>query len=278
MLFSDLDIQQVDTVADIDEEDLCSDIFMDESPESDILRENSDNDVELLEEDDDSSSLLSESDGSDECDIDLYDILNLMNKCRIIIKTIRKSTILYEALCKIARRSSVKVGLVLDMKIRWNSTYTMLHRLLDYQSIFKEFYDNLASIDGITNKQQSRLLKTKLTEVDWGLIQALRRVLYRFYVATTIISGNKYPTLSLAYAIIYSLTHYLNNKSTDEMENALKSMLVGSFHKHMIRSGKEGELLRIVGLLDPITHELVSSEDKQLAEEFILKEVRLHFL
>ena len=278
MLFSDLNIQQVDIVADTDEEDLCSDMFMDESLESDILTENSDNDAELLEEDDDSSSLLSESDGSDECNIDFYDIPNLMNKCRIIIKTIRKSTILYETLYKIAGRSSVKVGLVLDMKIRWNSTYTMLHRLLDYQSIFKEFYDNLTSIDGITDKQQSRLLKTKLTEADWGLIQALQRVLHRFYVATTIISGNKYPTLSLAYAIIYSLAHYLNNKSSDEMENALKSMLVGSFHKYMIRGGKEGELLRVVGLLDPITHELVSSEDKQLAEEFILKEVRLHFL
>ena len=139
MLFSDLDIQQVGTVADTDDEDLSSDMFMDDSLESDILTENSDNDVELLEEDDDSSSLQSELDGSDECNIDFYDIPNLMNKCRIKIKTIRKSTILYETLCKIARRSSVKVDLVLDMKIRWNSTYTMLQRLLDYQSILKNF-------------------------------------------------------------------------------------------------------------------------------------------
>ena len=80
MLFSVLGIQQNATVVDTGEEDLCTDMIMDESLESDILTVYSDNDVEPLEGDD-SSSLISEPNGPDECNIDSCDSLNLMNKC-----------------------------------------------------------------------------------------------------------------------------------------------------------------------------------------------------
>ncbi|CAF1443075.1 unnamed protein product [Adineta ricciae] len=85
----------------------------------------------------------------------------LMTKCRKFIVTIRKSSILNDALLKLAR-DVVSVELVQNMKIRWNSTYKMIQRLLLYQNVLGTFYDNLDTIDGVTVGQRKKLIESKL--------------------------------------------------------------------------------------------------------------------
>ena len=45
----------------------------------------------------------------------------------------------------------------------------------------------------------------------------------------------------------------------------------------MIRDGREMALIRVSALLDPLIHDLLTLEDKQAAESFILKEVMLRY-
>lgn len=142
-----------------------------------------------------------------------------------------------------------------------------------YQSILEKLYDELDSLPGNTDTQRKELFHSKITGNAWHVVQALRRAFERFDEATKGLSGQKYPSSSLAYASVFSLLHYLNHRSSDSIENEIKDMLLDSYNRHMVRDGKEMELIRVSALLDPLTHDLLTLEDKQAAESFILKEV-----
>ena len=103
----------------------------------------------------------------------IKDIINLMEKCRTVITTIQKSSILSETIHTFANKLSIKGGLIIDMRVRWNSSYKMLQRILVYQTVFEKLYEELHSLVGITNKQRNKLLELKLDGNDWNLIQTL---------------------------------------------------------------------------------------------------------
>ena len=153
-----------------------------------------------LDCDDDSS----DSDEDEAIVLDVEDIGILMAKSRKLINIIRKSSILNDAIRNLARDSTT-VELIVDMKVRWNSSFQMIQRLLLHQQVLATFFDNLDSLDGVTSKQRKKLSEVKLSSVDWNILLAMRRVLERFNDATEILSGKSYPTLSLAYPVIYSL-------------------------------------------------------------------------
>ena len=160
--------------------------------------------------------------------MDIKDVGILMAKSRKLINTIRKSSILNDAIRNLARDFTA-VELIVDIKIRWNSSYKMIQRLLLHQQVLATFYKNLDTRDGVTSKQRRKLTEVKLTSVDWNTLLAMRRVLARFNDATEILSGTSYPTLSLAYPVIYSHNNYFTDRSGDGIENALKDALVENF-------------------------------------------------
>ena len=45
--------------------------------------------------------------------------------------------------------------------------------------------------------------------------------------------------------------------------------------KYVVRDGKNMTLIRVSALLNPLTHDLLTVEDKEAAESFIIKEVSL---
>ena len=176
----------------IENDDLWDDLFINSTDENDTLAENSDDDVNQLEEDDDSSSS-SLAEESDTYDLDVYDISDIMKKCRSIIKTIRKSSILHEIIQEGARSLSLKGGLVSDTKIRWNSSAKLIQRLLAHESILKEFYEKLESINGITVQQRQKLIEAELSEADWNILHVLSPILEKFHSATKIIRDATIP-------------------------------------------------------------------------------------
>ncbi|CAF1202668.1 unnamed protein product [Adineta ricciae] len=236
--------------------------------------EDEDEDEQFDQDDDSSSSTDNEEDGNESSPLSIMnDITAVMDKCRTIVVTIRKSSILHEFIGILAADSSIKADLIIDMRVRWNSSYKMLQRLLLYQSVLENLYEQLNSLAGVTDQQRRKLLNSKLNGNDWNLIQALRRVLERFDEATRVLSGQNYPTLSLSYAITFSLLHYLRNRSDDQLDNEIKELLLDSYSKYMIRDGKEMAVIRVSALLDPLTHDLLTREDKNAAEAFITKEI-----
>lgn len=270
-LSSGCDAESLGTNDELDE-DKWQDLNVDEQQ---VLDEDIDAEEDMLEEEDNfsSSSSSTDSDISDELPV-TCNILDLMNKCRTIVNTVRKSSIIHEKVVQLALSSSMKVGLIIDMKIRWNSTYKMIDRLLLFQGVLKSFYDQLQLIDGITRKQYDKLVEVMLSDGDWFVLSAMKRILERFEAATRILSGHKYPTLSMAYAVIYSLSFYLQSKSKDSVEEQIKNMLSESFNKFLDPNGHESKLSRVAALLDPMTYDVLRPDDKACAQLFIVKEVR----
>ena len=269
-----------DSSESVDDDDSAVDgaTFDQDSDEagSDNSSDKEDDEDQDFDQNDDSEPSSSSDDG-DETELlhpfQMHEIGPVMEKCRKIVNTIRKSSILYDIVHIIARDSSLKGGLVIDMRVRWNSSFKMLQRLLLYQTVLDKVYEQLDSLTGITQKQRAKLTAARITGVEWDLIQTLRRVLERFEEATKVLSGQNYPTLSLAYAVIFSLSYYLNNRSNDALEDQIKDILLDSFNQYMIRDGKEAAMIRVSALLDPLTHDLLTPDDKQAAELFIINEV-----
>jgi hypothetical protein len=124
-----------------------------------------DDDDEEFNQNDDSASTSSsdDSNGTEQSLFRLYDISHVMVKCRSIVNTIRKLSILYDIFLILARDLSLNAGLVIDMRVRWNSSFKMLQRLLLYQPILDKVYEQLDSLTGITQKQRTKLVAAKLT-------------------------------------------------------------------------------------------------------------------
>ena len=78
----------------------------------------------------------------------------------------------------------------------------------------------------------------------------------------------------MSYAIISSLSYYLHTKPTNIIENTIKTMILTTFNTYMIRNGKEEGMIRIPALPDPVCHNLLSPDDKQAAELYIIREVK----
>lgn len=245
--------------------------------DADHSDDDQDDDVEsnLIPDDDTSESESDSSDVSAKDLIDVLDIGDLLNKCRMIITTIRKSSILHDAVHNIARGLGIDVDLILDMRIRWNSSYKMLNRLLVFQSVLDELFADLGSLSGVTKRQQAKLMNGHLTNSDWALLQSLRYVLERFSDATELVSGRSYPTLSIAYAVKLSLDHFLTDLVGDTNTRLIKQMLQAEFDRYMTVSidSKEATMISVAALLDPSTHDILKPEDRTIAEKFLILEV-----
>ncbi len=65
------------------------------------------------------------------------------------------------------------------------------------------------------NKKNKRLKDLNLIQQEWELNEYLRSILELFLGATTVLSGQKYPTMPLCYYIFCLLSHFLTPTSND---------------------------------------------------------------
>ena len=275
---------EINSDTDDDEEERLADTLLGDSFQDDGDSDgDSDGDDEDFEEsnlipDDDTSDSDADSDGADgESYVEAMHISELMTKCRAMVGTIRRASILHETVNTIANDLSINVDLILDMRVRWNSSYKMINRILVYQSVLEELYGQLDNIGGITKRQKEKLIGAHLSSSDWALLQSLRFVLERFSDATEIISGKSYPTLSIAYAVRLSLHHFLSDLTGDTNVRAIKKMLLAQYQHYMtvVTDSKHDNMMSAAALLDPTTHDMVRSEDRVAAEKFLVLEVHL---
>ncbi|CAM6006508.1 unnamed protein product [Sphagnum balticum] len=149
---------------------------------------------------------------------DSLSICEILCRCRKIVNSTNKSSIIHDAFRSLAP-SSVKGDLVLDMKVRWGSTFSMIKRLNAHRSTLINLIDELSSIQGVTVRQKNTLTNSKLSDDDWIILEILSNILGMFVEATEMLSGQNYPSLALAYPILDSLNHYLNSRTAQRGDN-----------------------------------------------------------
>ncbi|CAF3013655.1 unnamed protein product [Rotaria sp. Silwood2] len=118
-------------------------------------------------------------------------VFNLLSRCRQLIQDMRNIGVVQTY---ISMEIGNGRGFTVDMVIRWNTTFQMLDRPLEHQTII----DNVVrrKFNGLTLVQTNRLKLAALTPNDWDVLRTLHHVLTGFDSATTIVSASHYPTLS----------------------------------------------------------------------------------
>ncbi|CAF1092377.1 unnamed protein product [Didymodactylos carnosus] len=160
-----------------------------------------DTDDECVQEANQDQSEDSEPDtDNDEEDIQNYDkqIHLLLKKCR---KYIKKSPlfILSSELRKLANEQGLTVELLLDMRIRWNSTFKMLQRLFLLKRVLMNFH---------TLSCSTPVGDFELSNEEWRVLDTLSKTLDPINDATELFSGRNYSTLAVAFAVLNSLNFF----------------------------------------------------------------------
>ena len=157
----------------------------------------------------------------------------LLTKVRGISRLARKSNIIQIYVQQqIKELNFSKINFIIDFHVRWNSTYLMIKRFLQLKEIVKKIIDQSSIIDGIKENQIKNLEKFCLDRNNWALLETLQKILLPLYLATKLLSGRKYPTLSLNLYILGNLKAFLNQESNDDEEKLIKKHLLNSLCYH----------------------------------------------
>ena len=128
---------------------------------------------------------------------------------------------------------------VLDFRIRWNTTYTMLSRFIALSGIVNDITLAPSSEIGLAKAQYEKLRKLSFSSNDWLCLSALKNVLFPFYKATSLLSGSKYPTLSISFQVLKGLKSFLTKRNNDQpLENAMKRLLLIKLDHYFQRETK----------------------------------------
>ena len=97
----------------------------------------------------------------------LKSVFELMKKSRLIIKFVLNHTITNEYIQKsmMSKGGGNKVGgLVLDIIVRWNSSFLLLDRLIMHKDVINSIFAFPNNLVGLTDKQKSRLRELILSQ------------------------------------------------------------------------------------------------------------------
>jgi len=93
---------------------------------------------------------------------------------------------------------------------RWNSTFYAYERLILLKSAIITLKETLLQDKNNNNQKEGELLEEMLpTTNEWKVIKELTELLRTFEIATRLLSGQQYPTLSLIYPTMVSLKNML---------------------------------------------------------------------
>ena len=113
----------------------------------------------------------------------------VVEKVRKLIKTIRKSSNIFDYLQPYRKLHKIKHFLVIDFHIRWNTTYIMLLRFEKYRGIIDILTSNPEKVTGLKNSLINKKKRLKLNESEWKVIKSLTEVLMPVYFASKLLQG-----------------------------------------------------------------------------------------
>lgn len=175
-------------------------------------------------------------------------VFDMMQKTRTLIKTIHRSSgldkyvrdqisVKQEEANKRAREENTEPiiynELVMDFRVRWNSSFEMLERFIKLSSVINDVTFTAKTSDGVTSELASKLSRLMFSHDDWHWLSSLKSVLGPFEQSTCLLSGRSYQTLAVGKMVLHTLKDILSRHKTGEtMLNRLKVLLLESFEKY----------------------------------------------
>ncbi|CAF2248458.1 unnamed protein product [Rotaria magnacalcarata] len=223
---------------------------------------------------------ISDSEESDDSSVDLpssmdqenKQLLKLLHKTHALMVRTRKLVKIMRNIGQIDQyvrnhHNGPNNGFVVDIRIRWNSTFYMLKRLIDHQIVVKSIF--IHKFSDINADQRRSLANVYLDHENWDILQALHDLLAPLEFATRSLSGKHYATLALAYTTINILRNGLKPKANDSYFLVfLKKSLLSQFDLYFdVKMNKtQKELMLVASYLDPESHQQLCQEDKTAAK------------
>lgn len=169
---------------------------------------------------------------------------------RKIIKKIRNSpqmTKKFEAI-QVQSGSLNPIALILDCKTRWNSTASMLERILR----LKQPVINFLVIHGKDLTNPGEDLLTIKTEA-WDRFSDIMNFLKPFNEATIMTSADKYPTLSVVVPLYNAILDHMNLWMTFNTNpgDVLHSAVIAAYAKIKLYYNLSSDCYTIATVLDP---------------------------
>ncbi|CAM4988101.1 unnamed protein product, partial [Rotaria socialis] len=170
-----------------------------------------------------------------------------------------------------------KGGFILDVKIRWNSTFKMIDRLLNLRSLVDEIFAK-RDFNGLTSAQETKLRSIMFTYDDWELLTALHDCLSPFDKATTTLSGD-YPTQSMSYFVLQTLKENVQQNFNPTYYHTIinKSLNFQSeYYLDDFLPGAQTLAMKVAAFLDPLFHGdiILYKEDYEAAKQLLTQNMQ----
>nr|KAJ0192915.1 hypothetical protein LSAT_V11C800391930 [Lactuca sativa] len=127
--------------------------------------------------------------------------------------------------------------LILECKIRWNSTYEMLAVAIKFKDVFPMF-----------KEKEPRYLSCTSNE-DWLKVEKLYEILEAFNSKTNIVFGSEYPTSNLFLNEVYRIKVLLDKRFQDPNEDKFVHDMVGCMKQNIDKYWGECNLMMPIGAI-----------------------------
>ncbi|CAH1098840.1 unnamed protein product [Psylliodes chrysocephalus] len=179
----------------------------------------------------------------------LKEIQEVLDKIKVIVRFFHKSSHAYSKLKETQERMELPIlKLKNDVPTRWNSTYAMIHRVLETKNALISTLA-LLNVSLATSDEQIPLL----TSEEWTIVEQSMQILQMFDVVTTTLSAESKVTVSSLIIYYRELSKHLKSFNGSnlkpEVENLVKKLL--SELNRRFGDMEDNELISQSTILDP---------------------------
>ncbi|CAM4957481.1 unnamed protein product [Rotaria socialis] len=270
-------------VCDEDGDDYSSsDDDEDEEVPTNSNNNNVDHDEENLDDSFDDETEMQQHQDMISTDDALMNARHLVNRARHFAKLTRRKHLIHDYFKREAKAKKLAGnGLILDCIIRWNSSFYMIDRFINYKIVINDVTKNPRIIaPEISTSMIFCLKQLAFCYEEWEILMALRNVLSKFEEATRLICGKKYQTHSIGYLVLVGLEHHLTQSIPSgqqaHIELIFRKSLYDAYCYHVADkvSSIQKKSMMIACFLDPQTHHSMNDNDKYVAQQHIIDEAR----
>ena len=144
----------------------------------------------------------------------ILEVRNIVQDVRKFCSFVKNSTKCVEKLQSIQKElTDSELKIKLDVKTRWNSTLSMINRVLQLMQPINDFIAFYKSPQGKKEFKGNKTTMVDITPMKWAILQGLVYLLTSFARGTEILSGEKYPTFVSALPVLRFIKKCLGNES-----------------------------------------------------------------